>query len=187
MASAAHPQQDEKKAGGEPSWLAGPGLPDDQRIKLAADAVPVDLLEENPFPPSMTVPGLNGKPVTVDLDVLDGVLYAPGLDDLELAPHVRQYVTQFCAVWSQSILTVGKLADSWPAPPRRAQILFGESQLHAMLGLAPDERLTQVIVDQATNAIRFFVESPRLPMMMSWNMEPPYAGLPLAAHYEVRQ
>jgi hypothetical protein len=167
MAEAAHPQPAETPA------------PD-------AGAEPVDAVGKNPFPTSMSVPGLAGQTVDVDLATLDGVVYAPHLDDLPLAPHIRQYVTQYCAAWSQSVLTVGKLESGSmaAAPPRRAQVVFGERQLHAMLGLAADETLVAVVVDSMSTAVRFVVESPRLPRKPYWDVEPLAVTLPIAAHYE---
>lgn len=144
-----------------------------------------DVVVKNPFPSAMTVPGLDGDDVVVELVALEGVVYAPRLEDLPLAPHVRQYVTQYCAAWSASVLTAGKLEASWPAPPRRAQLVFRESQLRAMLGLAADESLITVVSDPVANVVRFVVESPRLPSKERWDCEPPYVPLPIAAYYEV--
>ncbi len=166
MDEAAHPQHDEP--GPAP---AGP------------EPAPPDGALANPFPEQMTVPGADGRPVTVALAVLDGVVYAPGLDDLPLPPPVRQYVTQYCAAWSSSVLTTGKLATAQEMP-RRAQLVFRESQLHAMLGLAADERIARVVVDDLTSTVRFVVESPRLPAQPAWDGGPPIIGLPIAAWYE---
>lgn len=178
---AAHPQQDEKTDGAGQSWLAGPGQPDDQRLTLAPDAA---VMTMNPFPSSMSVPGEDGTPVEVELAVLDGVVFAPTVDSLPLAPHVRQYVAQYCAAWSSSVVTTGKLAQHWPAPPRRAQIVFRESQMRAMLGLADDEHLVAVVVDPLSTTVRFVVDSPRLPPKPYWDVEPLVITLPVAAHYE---
>jgi hypothetical protein len=141
----------------------------------------------NPFPSTMTVPGPDGEDAVVELAVVDGVVYAPMLDQLPLTPAVRQYVTQYCAAWSASVLTSGKLDAQWPAPPRRAQLVFQESQLHAMLGLAPDERLVRTVVEELTGAVHFVVESPRLPVPEHRDGQPPYITLPVAAWYEGRQ
>lgn len=170
MVDAAHPQLVEPAAA-EPAPAAEP----------AAAAV------KNPFPTSMTVPDAGGQDITVDLAVVDGVVYAPGLDDLPLEPHVRHYVTQYCAAWSQTVLTEGKLAASaWPAPPRRAQIICTEDQIRAMLGLAADEYVVTMAVDTFAGTLRFVVESPRLPPKPYWNVEPLAIGMPIAAHYETR-
>jgi hypothetical protein len=145
-------------------------------------------LVKNPFPASMTVPGPDGKPATVELAVVDGIVYAPMLDHLELTPPVKQYVAQYCAVWSSSVVTDAKLQAQWSAtPPRRAQIPFREAQLHAMLGLADDERLVRIDVDQLKGEVRFVVESPRLPPMPYWDGGPPIISVPVAAWYEDRQ
>lgn len=163
MSEAAHPQHDEADTG-----AAGDDM----------------VVVKNPFPPTMTVPGLDGEDVTVELVAVDGVVYAPRLDDLPIAPHVRQYVTQYCAAWSSSVLTLGKLESTWPEPPRRAQVVFEESQLRAMLGLATDEVLIAVVADPVLNVVRFVVESPRLPRKHAWNVEPICVRLPIAAYYE---
>jgi hypothetical protein len=170
---AAHPQQDADEPAGvaEPAEVAGPD---------AGTSAP----PKNPFPPTMTVPGFAGADVLVDLAVIEGVVYAPLLDELPVAPQVRQYVTQYCAAWSSSVLTAGKLEQAWPLPPRRVQVVFSESQLHAMLGLAGDERLHGVVVDHLPGSVRFVVESPRLPPLPAWNVSPPLAGLPVSAWYE---
>lgn len=161
---AAHPQQDDETT----SVMQNP-----------------DSLVKNPFPTQMTVPGPDGKPVTVDLAEVEGVLYAPGLDELPLDPGMRQYVTQYCAAWSSSVVTTGKLESQWPAtPPRRGQLIFREASLHAMLGLVGDERLVRMDVDQVKGEVRFVVESPRLPPMPYWDGGPPIITLPVAAHYE---
>jgi len=165
MSEAAHPQQ------GDPA---------------AADA-DAPLAVKNPFPTSMTVPGPDGRQVAVELATLDGNVFAPGLDALGLEPHVRQYVTQYCAMWSASVVTTGALAQRWPMPPRRGQLQFTASQLHAMLALAADERLVSVIAEPLTGSLRFVVESPRLAPMGVWNVEPPPIGLPISAWYEGRQ
>lgn len=147
-----------------------------------------ELLKENAFPTLMMVPGRDGTPVEVKLSVLDGVVYAAALDSLPLDPRVRQYVLQFCAAWSQSWLTTGKIQASWPLldPPRRAQLVFTESQLHAMLGLGGDEAIAAVVVDPLSSTVRFVVDSPRL-APKQWNTEPPVIGLPVSAWYEGRQ
>lgn len=166
MAEAAHPQRDG----------------DDTDIGDGGDPV------KNPFPSTMTVPGADGADVVVGLAVIDGVVYAPRLDDLPVTPLVRQYVTQYCAAWSSSVLTAGKfLEERWPAPPRRAQLEFPESQLHAMLGLASDERLVRTVVDAVTGSVRFVVESPRLPAQPYWDCPPLTIGLPVSASYEGRE
>lgn len=158
---AAHPQQDEEPAG-EPV--------------------------KNPFPAAMTVPGLAGTPVVVELAVVDGIVHAPKLDSYPLAPDVQHYVTQYCAVWSSSVVTAEKLESRWPeSAPRRAQLVLRESQLHAMLGLAGDERLLRIDVDQVKGEARFVVESPRLPPMPYWDGGPPIVGLPIGAYYEDRE
>jgi hypothetical protein len=165
---AAHPQQDEKPADAE------------------AEVQPAAV--KNPFPAQMTVPGPDGEDVTVELAVVDGIVYAPGLDELPLDPGVRQYVTQYCAAWTSSVLTTGRIAEQWPStPPRRAQLVFREASLHAMLGLAGDERLCRIDVDQLKGEVRFVVESPRLPPMPYWDGGPPIITLPVAAHYEPQQ
>ncbi len=140
---------------------------------------------KNPFPERMHVPGLDGETVTIELAVVDGVVYAPGLDQAAVSPPVRQYVTQYCAAWSSSVVTAEKLEASWPEPPRRARVVFGESQLHVMLGLAPDERLLRVIVNPEDERVEFVVESPRLPRQVAWDTQPPFVTLPIAAFYEV--
>ncbi len=159
----AHPQEDEKTPVVEPE---------------------PEGLAKNPFPTQVVVPGLDGEQVVVELAVIDGVVYAPRLEEAPIDPGMRQYVTQYCAAWSSSVLTTGKLND-WPAtPPRRAQIIFAEPSLHAMLGLVADERLIRVDVDQVNGKVRFLVESPRLPPMPYWDGGPPIITLPVAAHYE---
>lgn len=165
MSEAAHPQRDDAA----PADAQGP----DQLVEV-----------KNPFPSAMTVPGVDGQDVVVELSSVDGVVYAPRLDDLVLAPQVRQYVTQYCAAWSSSVLTTGKLQNASVSPPRRAQVVFHEAELHAMLGLAADESLIAVVVDPVTSTVRFVVESPRLPRKQEWNVEPPYIRLPVAAFYE---
>lgn len=177
---AAHPQRS-----------AGDGEPMDSTAESAAASqapgAPFDVLASNPFPPAVTVPGRDG-PVEVRLERLDGVVYAPDLLSLPLDPHIRQYVTQFCAVWSQSVLTVpGKVRYGFPEPPRTAQIVLGEAQMHAMLGLADDESLVGVVVDPLTTQVRFVVQSPRLAPKPEWGVEPPIVQLPLAASYEGRR
>jgi hypothetical protein len=72
----------------------------------------------------------------------------------------------------------------WQTPPRRGQLVFRESSLHAMLGLAGDERLCRIDVDQLKGEVRFVVESPRLPPMPFWDGGPPVITLPIAGHYE---
>lgn len=146
---------------------------------------PDSLAAKNPFPTQMSVPGVDGQQVTVELAVVDGVVYAPRLDDLGLAPDVRQYVTQYCAAWSSSVLTAPRMLTHLPATaPRRAQLLFREPQLHAMLGLAGDERLLRTVVDEVKGEVRFVVESPRLPPMPYWDGGPPIIGLPVSVYYE---
>lgn len=165
MSDAAHPQPDvATDPGGEPDRL------------LAA----------NPFPSQVRVPGLDGEPVVVDLSVVDGVVYAPGLDDYPLTAPMRQYVTQFCATWSQSVLTTARVEQQAQERPRRGQLIFEEMQFHAMLGLAADERLLRIDVEQVTGRVRFVVESPRLPQQPYWNGGPPIVTLPIAAYYEDR-
>lgn len=167
---AAHPQQDESTSVVEP----GPE--------------PASLAAKNPFPARMTVPDLDGNLAEVELAVVDGVVYAPLLEQLPLTPQVRQYVTQYCAAWSSSVLFTGDLESKWPAtPPRRGQIICREAQLHAMLGLAGDEQLTRVAVDHVTGEVRFIVESPRLPPMPYWDGGPPIITLPIAVYYEARE
>lgn len=162
---AAHPQQDENHV-------------------VEPEPEPDSLVAKNPFPTQMTVPGAGGEPVVVELAVVDGVVYAPLLDEAPLDPPMRQYVTQYCAAWSASVVTTGR-REKWPStPPRRGQILFREAQLHAMLGLAGDERLLRIDVDQLKGDVRFVVESPRLPAMPYWDGGPPYIGVPVAAFYE---
>lgn len=165
---AAHPQQD-----------------DDPTATAVVEPATEGVAAKNPFPTEMTVPGVDGGPVVVELAVVDGVVYAPRMDELPLDPQIRQYVTQYCAAWSSSMVTTGKLANQWPAtPPRRGQLIFREAALHAMLGLAGDERLLRTEVDQVKGEVRFIVESPRLPPMPFWDGGPPIIGLPIAAHYE---
>lgn len=179
MAEAAHPQRD----AGEPDKAA-----DEKPEPVLTEEQWAAAIDEpkNPFPSKMTVPGLDGQDVEIELGVVDGVVYAPMLDHLPLSPQVRQYVTQYCAAWSSSVLTTGKIDVQWaaPTPPRRAQINLTESQLNALLGLAPDERLLRTDVDGVTGAIRFIVESPRLPMMPYYDGGPPPISLPIAAFYE---
>lgn len=167
MAEAAHPQHDDD---------AGPAGEQDPETGVVV---------KNPFPPTMTVPGLDGDDVVVELTSVEGVVYAPRLDDLPIAAPVRQYVTQYCAAWSSSVLTTGKLDTMWPDPPRRAQVAFTESQLRAMLGLADDESLITVVADPVTMVVRFIVESPRLPRKPYWDVESLTVSLPIAAFYEV--
>ncbi len=158
---AAHPQQqDQVPAGGE--------------------TVTVD----NPFPRQIVVPGPGGELVEVKLDVAGGVVYAPGIDEMDLAPPVRQYVTQYCDAWTMSAAATGVVDTRWPGPPRRAQVVLAESQLHLMLGLAADERLVRIVVDELENRVRFVVESPRLPVPPYWDGGPPIIRLPIAANYE---
>jgi hypothetical protein len=160
----AHPQEEENTPGVEPA---------------------PEGLAKNPFPTQVVVPGVGGEDVAVELAVVDGVVYAPALEDAQIDPGMRQYVINYCAAWSSSVLTTGRLANQWPAtPPRRAQIVFTEPALHAMLGLAPDERLIRVDADQVNGRVRFLVESPRLPAMSYWDGGPPIITLPVAAHYE---
>lgn len=168
MAEAAHPQ---------------PEAPE------PAPAEPTSVGPKNPFPSSITVPGQNGEDVEVELATVEGVVYAPLLDQLPLAPHIRQYVTQYCAAWSGSQLTTGKIESGTMAatPPRRAEIFFGESQLHAMLGLAADETLVTVDADPVNCQVRFVVDSPRLPRKPWWDVPPLRITLPIAAHYETGQ
>lgn len=171
MADAAHPQPAEPDTGPAP------------------DVEPVALATKNPFPATMTVPGLDGEDVVVELATVEGVVYAPLLDELPLAPNIRQYVTQYCAAWSGSQLTTGKLETGAmaAAPPRRAEVRFGESQLYAMLGLAADETLVTVAVDAVTCEVRFIIDSPRLPRKPWWDAPPLRITLPVAAHYETGQ
>lgn len=166
MDQAAHPQRDDEPA------------------DTAAGSEPGGAVVKNPFPSAMTVPGEDGQDLVVELSVVDGVVYAPGLDDLPIGPFLRYYVTQYCAAWSLSVLTVGKIEAGSPEPPRRVQVVFSESQLHAMLGLAGDERLVRTVVDQLTGAVHFVVESPRLPPQPFRDMEPLNVNLPIAALYE---
>lgn len=142
------------------------------------------LLAKNPFPSQMTVPGLDGTPVVVELAVIGGVVYAPNLAEYPISPRMKQYVTNFCSAWTSTSLTTGQIEQSEQQRPRRAEVIFDETQLHAMLGLANDERLLRVVVDQLTGRIRFIVESPRLPQQPYWNGEPPPITLPIAAWYE---
>lgn len=166
---AAHPQQDETAPASMPV------------VEPPADG----LAAKNPFPTEMTVPGPDGEDVTIDLAVVGGVVYAPLIDELNLDPNIRQYVTQYCATWSQSVVTLGRLREAWPdTPPRRGQIIFREASLHAMLGLSGDERLLRIVVDEVKGEVRFVVESPRLPPMPFWDGGPPIITLPIAAHYE---
>lgn len=152
--------------------------------ELRGRAAAVDVAGKNPFPTQMTVPGLDGEPVTVDLASVEDLLYAPGLDTLPIAPHVRHYVTQYCAAWSASVLSTEKLNSSWPAPPRRALVPFGEDQIHAMLGLAADESVVGAVYDQITGTLTFVVDSPRLPAKPMWNTPPLAISLPVSASYE---
>jgi len=200
MSEAAHPQHDGGAAAdADPDapakTLHAANGPRGEDHAAAWDATPEPMREtyrdlagqgaaKNPFPSSMTVPGLDGQDVAVELAVVDGVVYAPRLDDLPVSAQVRQYVTQFCAAWSSSVLTTGKLEAQGPPPPRRGQLAFTESQLHAMLGLAADERLVRTVVDELAGTVRFVVESPRLPQQPHWNGGPPLIGLPVAAWYE---
>lgn len=162
---AAHPQHDEKT----------PPVVEPESGGLAG---------ENPFPERMTVPGRDG-PVVIELAMVDGTVYAPRLDEYDLDPQIRQYVTNYCTVWSGSAVATGQLEPRWPdTPPRRGQIVFRESTLHAMLGLKADEELLRVDVDQVKNEVRFVVGSPRLPAMPFWHGGPPIIGLPVAAYYE---
>jgi hypothetical protein len=142
---------------------------------------------KNPLPTSMTVPGLDNTEVRLELAVVDGTLYAPGLDAYALSPKVRQYVTQYCAAWSASVVTAADIDGRWVPPPRRAQVRFSESQLHGMLGLAADERLVRTIVEETTGAVSFLVESPRLPQPEFRDVPPLFIGLPVAAYYEQPQ
>jgi hypothetical protein len=167
MVDAAHPQQGEDGSG-----AAGP------------DPQAGSLLAKNPFPAQVTVLGVDGHPVDVELAVVDGVVYAPGLDNAPIDPVARQYVTNYCAAWSSSVVADGRLDQAWPEPPRRAQVLLKESQLHLMLGLKPDERLLRVVVDEVSGCLRFIVESPRLPRQAYWDGGPPVVTLPIAASYE---
>lgn len=165
---AAHPQQEE-----EPEAAA------------VAEPAAEGLAGKNPFPTQMVVPGSDGEEVTVELAVAAGTVYAPMLDQLPLDPYARQYVTDYCAAWSSSVLTTGQMVARWPAStPRRAQLIFREPALHAMLGLAGDERLLRVAVDEVKGEVRFVVESPRLPPMPYWDGGPPIVTLPIAAHYD---
>lgn len=172
MPEAAHPQPADAAAAGVPDPDPGPpgGGP----------------MVNNPFPSTMTVPGVGGQEVVVDLAVDAGVVYAPHLDQLPIDAYVRQYITQYCAAWSSSVVTTGKL-EPWPPPPRRAQIVFQESQLHAMLGLAPDERLVRIAVDDLTGTLRLVVDSPRLSKQPYWEGGPPTITLPVSAWYEGRE
>lgn len=161
---AAHPQQDEHDP---------------------VEPEPEGPAAKNPFPTQVVVPGLGDFTVAVELAVVDGVVYAPHLDDAPIDPQMRQYVTQYCAAWSSSVLTAGKMESQWPAtPPRRAQVVLRESTLHALLGLAADERLLRIDVNQVKGEVRLVVESPRLPPMPFWDGGPPIITLPVAAHYE---
>lgn len=164
---AAHPQQDEE---------AGPDA--------AADP-PSGGGVKNPFPSEMTVPVRGGEPVTIDLAVAEGVVYAPMLDQLPLDPDIKQYVISYCAAWTSSVLTMDRVENQWPATrPRRGQIVFRESALHAMLGLKADERVMRLDVDQVKGELRVVVESPRLPPMPFWDGGPPIITVPIAAYYE---
>lgn len=148
-------------------------------------AAPENVLAKNPFPSQMTVPGVDGDTtVVVDLAVVDGTVYAPMLEQLPVSAAVRQYVTEFCAAWSMSNVTTARLTPSPAERPRRAQVVFDESSFHMMLGLAPDEKLVRIDVDQVSGRVRFIVESPRLPQQPYWNGGPPIVTLPIAAHYE---
>lgn len=171
MVEAAHPQHDAAgTAGGEEPNV----LPHEAG----------ETTVQNPFPKTVTVPDESGTPVEVELVVLDGVVYAPLLDQLPLSPGVRQYITQYCAAWSSSVLTLGKVQSGYPAPPRRAQLVFAESQIHAMLGLAHDETVVAVVVDPMSGTVQFVVDSPRLPRKSGWDSAPPQITLPIAAWYE---
>ncbi len=163
MSDAAHPQ---------------PSVPDDPEQGDGLAAV------KNPFPQQMVVPGHDGSDVVVELAVVDGVVYAPGLDDYPISYGVRAYVTQYCAAWSSSVVTADRLEHQWPEPPRRARVVFNEAQLHTMLGLAADERLLRAYFDEDSASLTFVVESPRLPRLESWGYGPPYVRLPIAAAYE---
>ncbi len=193
MAKAAHPQRDDDDGAARRLHAAnGPGGEDhDAAWESSTEEMKQTYREVagagsalNPFPTSMTVPGPDGGPITVELEVLDGVVYAPRLNDLGLAPQVHQYVTQYCAAWSSSVLTEGKMDARWPEPPRRGQLVFRASQLHGMLGLAADEQLVAVLPEKLSGAVRFVVESPRLPRQVAWDVDPPIIGLPVAAWYE---
>lgn len=173
---AAHPQ---RRRAVDPEPAAEP------TAEPTAEPAAVDELTSNPFPRHMMAMGIDGKPVRVELAMLEGVLFAPELDRLPLSPQVRQYVTQFCAMWSGSVLTSSKVRTQFPPSPRRGQLMFEASQLHAMLGLTDDESLVAVVVDPLTSSVRFIVESPRL-APKEWNCEPPVIGLPISAWYEGR-
>lgn len=165
---AAHPQQKQPAAAATP------------------EATPI-MLEKNPFPTQMTVPGLDGTPVVIELAVVDGgIVYAPRLDEAPIGPAVRSYVSSFCTAWSSSVLTADKvdIDQSQVLRPRRAQLRFTESQLHMMLGLAVDERLLRVTVDHETGIVTMIVESPRLPQQPYWDHPPLLIKLPIAAYYE---
>lgn len=168
MREAAHPQHDDAVPAG----------------KAAGTAV------KNPFPVTMTVPDVNGDDLAVDLAVVGGVVHAPGLDDLPVSPEVRQYVINYCAAWSSSVLTAEQSEVAWrpPESPRRAAITIQESQLHAMFGLAADERVLRVVPDPYSGTVHFVVESPRLPPLPPlWIGLPPTINLPVAAWYEGRE
>jgi hypothetical protein len=167
---AAHPQQDQET----PDAVDAAASPPAERPGV-----------KNPFPTQMTVPVRGGDPVTIELAVVEGVVYAPMLDHLPLDPDIKQYVIQYCAAWTSSVLTAGQLENRWPpTAPRRAQIVFRESTLHAMLGLEGDERIMRFDVDQVKGELRVVVESPRLPPMPFWDGGPPIIELPIATNYE---
>jgi hypothetical protein len=170
---AAHPQQDDET----PPPVVDP-VPE-----------PGGLAGKNPFPERMVVPGRDGAEVELELAVVDGVVYAPRLDEYDFDPQIRQYVTNYCAAWSGSTVATGQLEQkTWPATmARRGQVVFRASMLHAMLGLKADEQLLGVDVDHLKNEVRFIVESPRLPGMPYWDGSPPLIGLPIAAYYEAVQ
>jgi hypothetical protein len=172
-----------------PGHLISEGSLRDENEKHPVDEPePDSQVTKNPFPATMTVPGVDGQPVTLELAVVDGVVYAPRLDDARLDPQIRQYVTNYCAAWSGSMVTAGQLEQQWPVtPPRHAQIAFRESSLYAMLGLKHDERLLRIDVDNVKNELRFVVESPRLAPMPYWDGGPPHVSLPIAAYYEQPQ
>lgn len=199
MADAAHPQPDVDERAKrlhasngprgedhEQAWAEAPEQTRETYRNMVREPEPApdEAAAKNPFPPSMTVPHIDGGFITIELAVVDGVVYAPRLDEAPINVGVRQYVLQYCAAWSSSVLVGGKLEQSWPAPPRRAQIIVPESQLHAMLGLAADERLLRVAYDDVSGGVRFVVESPRLPRQPYWDGGPPVISLPVAAAYE---
>lgn len=154
----------------------------------ASDEKPLVDEVTNPIPEWVVVPALDGEEVRIRLSVVDGVVYAPNLDGYNISAQTRQYVSQFCALWSHSEVLNGPPASGYAQkPPRRAVIRFGEAQLRAMLALAPDEVLRAVVVEPVTLQVEFVVESPRLPRLESWDVPPSHAGLPLAAWYDGRQ